>query len=66
MTKIDEVKAAVSQLSLAEQDTLRAWLDELAEQRFDEQIARDEAEGRPETLTTRALDNLNSGRVRDL
>ena len=66
MTKMDEIKTAVAKLSVKEQEALRAWLNELAEQRFDEQIARDEKAGKLEKLAARALENLRSGRVRDL
>ena len=66
MSKIDDIKAAVAQLSQEELATLHAWLDELAEQRFDDQIQRDEKSGKLDRLSARALGNLASGRVRDL
>ena len=66
MRTMDDIKTAVSRLSPAEQVALRDWLDELAEQRFDEQIARDEAAGKLDKLAARARENLKSGRVRDL
>ena len=66
MSKIDEIKAAVDGLSLDELRTLRAWLEDLEEQLFDQQIARDEKAGKLDNLTAKALENLQAGRVRDL
>lgn len=66
MSKMEEIKSTVAQLSPVEQASLRDWLEELAEQRFDEQIERDEKAGKLDKLTQRALDNLRDGRVRDL
>jgi len=49
MGKFDDIKAAVSTLTLAEQ-ALRAWLEELAAQRFDEQIEADIKAGKLDFL----------------
>jgi hypothetical protein len=66
MGKIEDIKEAAAQLSPQELAELRAWLEELEEQRFDEQIERDERAGKLEKLEKRALANLRAGRVRDL
>jgi len=50
MGKIDDIKAAVSTLTPAEQAALRAWLEELAAQRFDEQIEADIKAGKLDFL----------------
>ena len=46
MSKMDEIKAAAAALSTEELAKLRAWLEELEEQRFDEQIERDALSGK--------------------
>ena len=43
---MDEIKAAAAALSTEELAKLRAWLEELEEQRFDEQIERDALSGK--------------------
>ena len=66
MTKMDEIKDAVSRLSPDELAKFRAWFDELEEQLFDEKIARDEKAGKLDKLAEHARENLRAGRVRDL
>lgn len=66
MSKFEDIKQAVAKLSVGELANLRAWLDELEEQRFDEQIERDERAGKLDHLERRAMENLRAGRVRDL
>lgn len=66
MSRIDEIKQAVQELSADEVRALRDWLDELDEQLFDERIARDDASGKLDNVTNKALENLRAGRVRDL
>lgn len=66
MGKLDKIKLEVATLSEAEQAQLREWLIELDEQRFDDQIERDEASGKLDRLAEKARENLRTGRVRDL
>lgn len=66
MTKIDDIKQAVSQLSPDELKAFRAWFEELQEQLWDEQIERDEKAGKLDRLAEKAVANLKAGRVRDL
>ncbi|PPD28019.1 MAG: hypothetical protein CTY20_11770 [Hyphomicrobium sp.] len=66
MSKLEDIEKAVSTLSAEERAKLRAWLDELDEQAFDDQIERDAKAGKLDQLEQRALSNLAAGRVRDL
>jgi hypothetical protein len=66
MGKIEDIKQAAAELSVQELAELRAWLEELEEQRFDDAIERDAKAGKLDKLEERALDNLRKGRVRDL
>ncbi len=66
MTKLEDIEKAVSTLSAEERAKLRAWLDELDEQAFDDQIERDAKAGKLEKIEARAIANLAAGRVRDL
>jgi hypothetical protein len=43
---MDQIKAAVSELTVEEQALLRAWLEQLEEQRFDDRIERDARSGK--------------------
>lgn len=66
MTKIDDIKQAVAQLSADEMKAFRAWFDELQEQLWDEQIERDEKAGKLDKLAQYGLEDLRTGSVRDL
>ncbi len=66
MTKLEEIEAAVAQLSPEELRTFRAWLDELEERLFDEKIERDAKAGKLDAIEAKALENHKAGRVRDL
>jgi hypothetical protein len=66
MTKLEEIEAAVAQLSAEERRKLRAWLNELEERLFDEKIERDAKAGKLDTLEAKARENYKAGRVRDL
>ena len=62
MSKFEEIQAAIGTLSLAEQEELRAWLEELAGQRFDAAIERDAAAGKLDGMIERARENAKAGR----
>ncbi len=64
MRKLDEIKKAASQLSIKELADLRAWLEELEEQRFDEQIEREEKAGRLDFLAEEAEAEYAAGLLR--
>jgi hypothetical protein len=66
MTKLEEIEAAVEKLSLAELAKLRAWLDDLEEQRFDEQIERDAKAGKLDKLAAQAIADDEAGNTSDL
>ena len=66
MTKLEEIEAAVAQLSPEELKKFRAWLDELDERLFDEKIERDAKAGKLDAIEAKALENLKAGRVKDL
>jgi hypothetical protein len=66
MTNIDKIKADITALPEAELATLRAWLDELAEAKFDEAIERDAKAGKLDALMAGAEANYHAGRRRSL
>jgi hypothetical protein len=66
MTKLEMLKDEISKLPEAEAAELRAWLDEMAEQLFDEQIERDAAAGKLDDLIEEAKADYNAGRHRPL
>ena len=66
MSKFEEIKSAISALTADELARLRAWLDELAEQRFDAAIERDAADGKLDNLIEQALADHRSGRTSEL
>jgi hypothetical protein len=66
MSKLEEIEAAVAQLSPEELKRFRAWLDELEERLFDERIERDAKAGKLDAIEAKALENRKAGRVRDL
>jgi hypothetical protein len=61
MTKIDEIKGAISTLSDAEKSALKRWLDELDAQAFDEKIEADAAAGKLDGLIAKARANFKAG-----
>ncbi len=64
MRTIEEITAAIEQLSASDVARVRAWLAEYAERLWDEQIARDERAGRLDVLIDRALEDHRSERTR--
>ena len=62
MGKIDEISRAVTQLDGEELQKFQAWYEEFREQRFDEQIARDEKAGKLDKLAEQALANHMAGK----
>ena len=66
MSPVEAITTAISQLPPDEKEQIRAWLNEQAEREWDEQIARDEREGRLDTLAKRALAEHQAGRTRPL
>jgi mRNA-degrading endonuclease RelE of RelBE toxin-antitoxin system len=66
MTKLEEIEAAVEKLSPEELKRFRAWLDELEERLFDEQIERDAKAGKLDKIEAEALEDYRAGRFKDL
>ena len=66
MSTVEEITAAIEQLSPDEVARVHAWLTEFAERRWDEQIERDERNGRLDALIDKALGEHRSGRTRPL
>jgi hypothetical protein len=64
MSTVEEITAAIERLPADQVSRIRAWLEEHAERRWDEQIARDEQAGRLDALIDRALDEHRAGRTR--
>ena len=60
MTKLEDIEKAVTDLSTEERAKLRAWLDELDEQAFDEKIERDAKAGKLDKLEAKALENYKA------
>lgn len=66
MSTVEEITAAIEQLSADDVARVRAWLAEFAERLWDEQIERDERSGRLDTLIDNALEEHRAGRTRPL
>ena len=66
MSTVEEITAAIERLPAEEVIRVRAWLVEYAERLWDEQIERDEREGRLDALIDRALEEHRAGRTRPL
>ena len=66
MSTIEEITAAIQQLSADDVARVRAWLAEFTEQLWDEQIEYDERTGRLDALIDKALDEHRAGRTRPL
>ena len=62
MSNMDQIKTAVAKLSADEQAALVAWLEELAEQRFDDQIERDVRAGTLDGMAKEARANHTAGK----
>jgi hypothetical protein len=66
VSTVEEITAAIAQLSPEQVAQLRAWLAEYDERQWDEQIAQDEQAGRLDALAERALAEHRAGRTRPL
>lgn len=66
MSTIEEITAAIEQLSVEDVARVRTWLAEFAERIWDEQIERDERAGRLDVLIDKALEEHRAGRTRPL
>jgi hypothetical protein len=66
MGKIDQITAAIEQLSTEDVARLRAWLDAHEAQAFDDAIERDAKAGKLDQLAAKALVDHAAGRSREL
>jgi hypothetical protein len=66
MSTVEEITAAIERLPADQVTRIRAWLAEYAERLWDEQIERDERDGRLDVLVERALKEHRAGRTRPL
>jgi hypothetical protein len=64
MSTVEEITAAIEQLSADDVARVRAWLTEFSEQLWDEQIERDERASRLDALVDKALEEHRAGRTR--
>jgi uncharacterized protein YfaT (DUF1175 family) len=65
MSTVEEIEAAIQQLSPDQMVAFRAWYAEFDAAAWDRQIAEDEAAGRLDWLINEALDDLDAGRCTD-
>ena len=66
MTRVAEIKQAITELSEAEYAELRRWLNELDEEEWDRRIAQDSAAGRLDFLKEEAGSAKEQGTLRPL
>jgi hypothetical protein len=66
MSTVEEITTAIEQLSADDVARVHAWLSEFAERLWDEQIERDERNGRLNALIDKALEEHRAGRTRPL
>ena len=62
MSTIDEIEAAIQQLSPDDMAAFRAWFTAFDAAAWDSQIAADDAAGRLDWLVQETLDDLDAGR----
>ncbi len=63
---VADIEKAVAKLSPEEFSKFRAWFEELAADRWDEQIARDAKGGKLDKLADEALAEHKAGKTREL
>ena len=66
MTSVDQIEKAILQLAPQDFRQLSAWIAELDQQRWDEQLARDVAAGKLDRLAEEAICDFQAGRFRTL
>ena len=65
MSSVEEIEAAIQQLSPDEMAAFRAWYAECDAAAWDRQIAEDDVAGRLDWLIKEALDDIDAGRCTD-
>jgi hypothetical protein len=66
MSTVEQIEAAILTLPADEFQRLRQWLLDLDHERWDEQLEKDIAAGRLETLAEEAIAGFNSGHCRKI
>ena len=65
MSAVEEIEAAIQQLSPDQMAAFRAWYAEFDANAWDRQIAEDESAGRLDWLIQEALDDFDAGHCTD-
>jgi hypothetical protein len=63
---VEQIKAAIEQLSFEERAELAAWFHGWKNDEWDEQMKRDVAEGRLDDVLREVEDDIAAGRLRDM
>jgi len=63
---VEQIKAAIEQLSFEERAELAAWFHGWKNDEWDEQMTRDFAEGRLDDVLREVEDDIAAGRLRDM
>jgi hypothetical protein len=66
MSTIEEIKAAITQLSLEERAELARWLHGWTDDPWDRQMAEDIAAGRLSKLLAEVDEDIDAGRFQDM
>ena len=66
MSTLQDIEKAVQQLSPDQLATFRAWFVEYDQALWDQQLERDIASGRLDSLADEAVEDLRNGRCSDL
>lgn len=63
---VDEIKVAISKLSLEERESLARWLHGWTDDEWDQQIARDATSGKLDKLLAEVDEDIEQDRLREL
>ena len=66
MYTIQEIKLAVSQLSMADLARFREWFEEFDAQLWDEQFETDAASGKLDELANQAISDFRAGKCKEI
>ena len=66
MSTVEQIKAAINQLSLEERAELAGWLHGWADDEWDRQMRRDAESGRLDKLVAEVDAEIDAGRLRDM
>ena len=66
MATVDQIETAILQLPPDDFRRLSRWLQQLDQERWDEQLAQDIAAGKLEALAAEAINDFQAGKFRKL